>query len=216
MTNYLRQFSFLCGIALVMLGAFPVFAQESVRPSQVEKKPLQDFGEMVVSRVQNKELDLSQNFLIEVSGEITKEGKFDSQKTKYVRTEGNEKMLAVAKDAIGAFNESGVFIYLSDLDISKLNLIIEQNDSEMSAVINLEFMSANKARSMASMFNVLISAARMTDKENADIKTFLNGTKISANDKFVTIKTAVEKSVGQEIIQRNLNKEIERKAKAGR
>lgn len=214
--NRLRQIFLLCGIVLT-LAAFSVFAQED-QSAKLNKKPLQDFGAKVLSQVQNKEVDLNSNFLVEVSGELTKEGKFDLQKTKYIRSEGDEKMIAVAKSAIESINDSGIFIYLSRLEFSKINLILEQNDNEISAVIKGDTVSEQKARMTASALNVLISMGNSQVKDDDDSKVILGGTKVSANDKSVTIKTAVPKSVGQAMIQRHLNKEIERKekAKAGR
>lgn len=211
-----KQIFLLCGIVLT-LAAFPVFAQEDRSP-KINKKPLQDFGAKVLSQVQNKEVDLSENFLVEVSGEITKGGKLAPQKTQYIRSEGDEKMIAVAKSAIEAINDNGIFIYLSQLGIDKISLILEQNDNEISAVIRGDTTSANRARSIESMLNMAVSAVKENAKTDDDSRVILGGTKVSANEKSVTIKTAVEKSVGQEMIQRHLNKETERreKAKAGR
>lgn len=208
----LKQIFLLCGIVLTF-AAFPVFAQENRSP-EINKEPLQDFGAKVLSQVQNKEVDLSQNFLVEVSAELTKEGKFDLQKTKYIRSEGDEKMIAVAKEAIEAINDNGIFIYLSRLEFSKINLILEQNDNEILAVIKGDVVSEQKARMTASALNALISLGKSQIKEDDDSKIILGGMKVSANDKSVTIKNAVPKSVGQEMIQKHLNKEIERKEKA--
>ena len=50
--------------------------------------------------------------------------------------------------------------------------------------------------------------------KNEDEKILLDGVSVSGNDKFVTIKIAVEKTVAQEMIRRKLSEEINRKLKA--
>ena len=150
MINRFKNISLICGIALVMLAAFPVFAQNNV---EINRKPLSDFGkDNLDPRLQNNELVLSDNFLVEVEGELDKNGKFDLQKTKYIRTEGNEKIADAAKSAIEAVNDSGVFGYLTQLGAKKINLVFAQNDEQIYAVINSELDSPKRAKTLKSAF----------------------------------------------------------------
>lgn len=216
MKKRLKQISLFCGIALMMLAAFPVFAQENSQP-QINKKPLQDFGNVLLNRVQNKEIVLTDNFLIEVEGELTPEGKFDLRKTKYIRSEGKPEIVEVAKNAIEAINDSGIFIYLKQLDVNKLNLIVAQNDEQIYMLLRSDLISENRAKTLSSNLNMIVSIGQ-TQSRDADAKTLLEGTSVSSNGKSVMIKTAVPKAVWQNMVKRQLEKAIAEKAKtrAGR
>jgi hypothetical protein len=207
MKNHLKRISLFCGIAVIMLAAFPVFAQDK---PEINRKPLNDLNNLVIDRLQKNELVLSDNFLVEVEGELTKDGKFDPQKTKYIRTEGNEQIANVAKSAIEAVNESGMFQYLTNLGSTKLNLVFSQNDEQIYGTIKFDFVSSARAKSLVSLLNSAISIVKQKS-DNEDDKVLLNGTTVSENDKTVTIKTSVEKSVGQEMIQRKLTEELNKR-----
>lgn len=221
--NRLNQFVFLCGIVLT-LAAFPVFAQEQKPPesnsqpvSRVEltRTPLLLFADSVIDRVEKKEVVLSDNFLVEFESEFAKDGKLDPQKSKFVRIEGNGKIVDVVKNAVEAINDAGFLRYLKQFDANKINLILAQNDEQIYGTIKFDTVSPTKSKSIKSTLEMLFSMSINTNNNEND-KKLLEGTTVSAEDKFVTIKTSVPKSVGQEMIQKSLNKRIERKAKAGR
>jgi hypothetical protein len=208
MKNSLKQIALLCGIAVITLAAFPVFAQDK---PEINRKPLNDFTDLVINRLQTGQLVLSDNFLVEVEGELDKNGKFDLQKTKYIRAEGNEESVNTAKSAFEAVSDSGVFGYFTQLGAKKINLIFAQNDEQIYTVINFELDSARRAKSAKSVFDLALMMSKQTLK-NEDEKVLLNATIVSVNDKTVTIQTSVEKSVGQEMIQRKLTEELNKRS----
>ncbi len=209
MKNPLKRIALLCGIALIMLAAFPVFAQDNAK-IEINRKPLRDFTDLVIDRLQKNELVLSDNFLVEVEGELDKNGKFDLQKTKYIRAEGKEQIINAAKSAVEAVNDSGVFGYFIQLGAKKINLVFSQDDAQIDTVINFQLDSDRRAKSTKSILDLLLAASKTISK-NDDEKALLNATIISLNDKTVTIQTSVEKSVGQEMIQRKLNEELNKR-----
>jgi hypothetical protein len=206
-----RSISLLCGLALTMLAAFPVFAQTDSK-DEINKQPLRDFGAGLSDRVRKKDIDLTKNFLVEIEGELTPEGKFDLQKTKYVRAEGNTKMVNIVKSAIETISDSGIFTYLKQLDMTKINLILAQDDEQIYMSLKSDLAPENKAKTVSSSLNTYVAIGKQIVAKDADAKTLSEGTSVSLNGKSVIIKTAVPKSVGQEMIQRKLNKEIEREA----
>lgn len=208
MSNRLKQFFLLCG-AFLTLAAFPVFGQTK---AEINRQPLRDFSEFVITRLQKNEIALSDNFLVEVNGELTPDGKFDRKKTRYVRTEGKKQIVDVAKSGIEAINDSGLFMYLAQLGSNRINLIFAQTDDEIYSTIKFELDTPSKAKSAKSSFELALALSKMQLK-NEDEKTILNGATVSENDKTVTIKIAVEKSTGQEMIQRKLSEEIDKKLK---
>ena len=135
MRKFLKQISFLCGL-LLTLAAFPVFAQN--QPVELNKKPLRDFGENVSSKIKKKEIDLTKPFLIEMRGTLNQEGKFDKQKTSFVRAEGDQQMLELVKNAIEATNDSGFFAYLRQLDVEDIILNLSQDDKQFNAIFTSE------------------------------------------------------------------------------
>jgi hypothetical protein len=208
MINRLKQFFLLCG-AFLTLAAFPVFGQTK---AEINRQPLRDFSELVISRLQKNEIALSDNFLVEVSGELTADGKFDRRKTRYVRAEGRQEMVDAAKSGIEAISDSGLFMYLAQLGSNRINLIFAQTDDEIYSMIKFELDTPKKAKTAKSSFDLVLTASKLQLK-NEDEKTILDGATVSETDKTVTIKIAVEKSVGQEMIRRKLSEEINRKLK---
>jgi hypothetical protein len=208
MINRLKQFFLLCG-AFLILAAFPVFGQTK---AEINRQPLRDFSELVISRLQKNEIALSDNFLVEVSGELTTDGKFDRRKTRYVRAEGRQQMVDAAKSGIEAISDSGLFMYLAQLGSNRINLIFAQTDDEIYSMIKFELDTPKNAKTAKTSFDLVLTASKLQLK-NEDEKTILDGATVSETDKTVTIKIAVEKSVGQEMIQRKLSEEINRKLK---
>lgn len=207
--NFIQIFLF-CGVAL-MLAAFPVFAQEKSQGEiEINKKPLLELADLVIARLQKNEVTLSQPFLIEVSGELAKDGKFDRQKTRYIRAEGDEQITGVAKSAIEAVSDSGIFYYLRALDIEKFNLIFAQNDKQFYAVMKIEQDSVVRARTTKSSFDMVINIAKMSIK-GEDEKTLLSAMTVSNEDKSVSLKFDIAKPIMQEMVQRKLSEEIKKR-----
>lgn len=202
-----------CGL-LVMLAAFPVFAQERVSSENtVDKKPLRDWANFLFDKLEKSEVDLTQPFLVELDGELTEEGKFDKQKPRFVRAEGDKQMIEIAKRAIEAFNDSGMFSYLRVLEIKKFNLVYAQDDKQIYAVIKSEQVSSQRARTISSGFNGMINMAKIVIKSENE-KNLLNSAKITSKDKLCILEFALAKSAAHEIIKQEFDKEIvRRKAK---
>ena len=146
----MKKFPFFCGLFLI-LAAFPVFAQNTTAERvEINRKPLLDLTDLVIDRLQKNELVLSDNFLIEIDGELTKEGKFDRQKTRYVRVEGSEQITDIAKSAVESVNDSGYFTYLTQVESNKINLILAQDNEQIYAIIRSAFETPNRAKTFAS------------------------------------------------------------------
>ena len=157
MIDRLKQFFLLCG-AFLILAAFPVFGQTK---AGINRLPLRDFSESVITKLKKNEVTLSDNFLVEVSGELTPDGKFDRKKTRYIRAEGTEQMIDVAKGAIEAINDSGLFMYLAQLGSNRMNLILAQTDDEIYSTIKFELDTPQKAKSAKSSFDMILSLSKM-------------------------------------------------------
>lgn len=210
MKKYLKVFSLFCSLLLVFF-AFPVLAQkQAANEVEINKKPFQDFADLVIDKLQKKDIALSESFLIEINGELAADGKFDRQKTRFIRADGGEQMVNIAKSLIEAVSESGYLGYFRQLGIGKFNLIYAQNDQQVYAIMRSGGIPAEKAKTIATFLNAAINIAKHKPN-NDDEKVLLNGTNVSAQEDLLILKVVLEKSVAQEMIQRNLAEEINRR-----
>lgn len=96
----------------------PPLSSEAVTDFKPNKKPLEDFADDVLAKRAEKDgkLDLSKSFMVKMVGELDKDGKLDPKKSRYAKLkpeeQGDQEMVDVAKQAIEAINNSGMFYYL--------------------------------------------------------------------------------------------------------
>lgn len=214
MTKRLKEILLLCGIVFTF-AAFPVFGQDGPEkfskdlPNEnfsIDQTPLFDFLDKVLDRVEKKEVDPEADFLLEIEGELTKEDKFDPQKTRFVRAEGDEQMIALAENAFEAVNDSGAFFYFSLIKMRKVKMVFAQSGDQIFATASSEMASNQNARTTANVLDLLLISSEARAKD-VYAQFLLKSTRVLAEDKNVIIKTAVEKSAGQEIIKRKLTEQ---------
>lgn len=202
MKNTVKQILLLCGVVLG-LAALPAFAQEK-RSVEINKRPLQDFVALLKEQIDAGKVDLTKSFAVELEGVLTRDGKFDLKKSKYVRSEGDAQMLEIAKKAILAVNDSGYFAYLSNFGVEKVNFILAQDEKEVSAIVKSEVLSAEKAKTIASAFNLLISAGKAKDNVSEDEKVLLDRARVTSEGKNFSLNFAAPTPVVHEMIKRKL------------
>jgi hypothetical protein len=210
----------LCGI-LLTFAAFPVFAQKGTSDEvKINKQPLQDFGDYVKQKIDRNEVDLTQPFKVVAEVFLTKDGKPDMSidattkkpRSQFVLTEGDEQMVWVAKTAIEAVGNSGWLGYLKQCGAEKLKITLAQDKDNVSAEIESEYATTEKARTMASVINTLITMVEINLKQQAekfpgreDEKILLSGfKKTTASEKVTTINFALPKQIVQDLIRRNM------------
>ncbi|MCA1625083.1 MAG: hypothetical protein LC778_15040, partial [Acidobacteria bacterium] len=179
---------------------------EAVTDFRPNKKPLEDFAQEVLIKRSEKEskLDLTKSFKVEMSGVLTEDGKLDDKKSRYLKAEGDEEMVNVAKRAIESISDSGLFYYLKTLGVEKVNFTLVQDDKQMYAVITSSQKDENKAKSISSGFNTLLSIAKTTIKEE-ELKTLINSAKVEPQGKNFVLNFKIDKPVAQEMINKKLN-----------
>ena len=195
-----------CGL-LLMLAALPVLAQQNI---ELNKKPLQEFDETVKPKVDNKEIDFSKLFLVEIEGYLTNEGRLDTKKTKIIRREGDTQMDEVAVSSVLAISDSGFFAYLGNLGIEKVNIIIGQDDKQFYTNLISEVNTIGRAKTITSSINTIVQIAKIQEK-NEDTKLLLNNLRVSNDDKKVIFNCSLPATTAQEMIKRNLLKYANRK-----
>jgi len=103
-----------------------------------------------------------------------------------------------------------MFNYLLNLGIKKVNVVYAQDNDQMYIVIKSEQTSPERARAIISGVNMMVSMAKLTVKDE-DEKLLLNSAKITNQDKLCILEFALAKSVAQEIIKREFDKETSRR-----
>ncbi|MBA2619820.1 MAG: hypothetical protein H0U87_01320 [Acidobacteria bacterium] len=206
------------GGLLLTLAVFPVFAQQNQPTTDVEvnQRPFQDLFEMVKQRVDKREIDLTKSFSVEVEGTLDKSGRLGAKTAKFVKTEGDPKMAAIAKSFIEAVNDSGLFAYLKNINANKISFKIAQDDNQFYASIVSEQKTPEKLETAVSFLNAFLIMLRYADETNVkkltdDERALFKGVKVSSENNNVILNFTYQKSVIQEMINRKL-KENSKKA----
>jgi hypothetical protein len=191
----------------------PPVASDAVTAVQINKKPLEDFADVVLEKtaVQNKQkIDLTKPFTVVMDGVINKDGTFVRDKSKYVKLVGDQEMINVAKDAIEAVGNSGILGYLRNLDVEKINFTLIQDDQQITAIITSDQKSPERANTLTSGFKGLLSLASLKNLGD-DEKLLLNSAKTSSRDKQFILNFAMPKKDAHDMINRNLEKEAKKR-----
>lgn len=193
----------------------PEINSDAVTAVAINKKPFEDFSTMVLAKMAGEEKpDLTKPFMVVMQGAIKKDGTLDRnpKKTGFIKEEGDQEMIDLAKSAIEAIGDSGVFGYLRNLDIDNVNFTLVQDDEKIFAIIKSNQPTPERANTTASGFNGLIQAAFFADangikKLGDDEKLLLKNAKATSDKKNFILKFEMPKKDAQEMIQRNLEKE---------
>lgn len=182
---------------------------ESVKEVEINKKVFEDFGVKVSDKVASKEVDLKSAFTLVMEGTITADGKLDDKKSKFIKIDGDKEIINVAKDAIEAVGDSGILGYLKVRGIDKITFKLIQDEKQIYAVISSDQKTPEKANTIASGINGLLSTLIIADangwkKLDKDSKTLVNGAKITSEGKNFILNFAIPKSDAQEMINRKL------------
>jgi hypothetical protein len=198
----------------------PPVGSDAVTAVEINKKPLEDFAEEILKKTaaENKEkIDLTKNFTIVLDGTINKDGTFVKEKSRIIKKDGDEEMINVAQDALEAIGDSRLLGYLRDLNVEKIKFTLVQDDHQIYAIITSDQKTPERANSLMSGFNGLITGAFFADsagvrKLGDDEKVLLKSAKTSSKDKQLIINFAMPKKDAHDMIKRNLEKEAKKRA----
>lgn len=192
----LRRFSrslikYPAGALIVIASVFSVSAQST--DAEVNKRPLQDLAIELKADIQEKKLDLSDVFLVEMQGSLNAEGKIEKGSLTVTRREGNVALIEAVNNAILAFNESGYLVYLSKVGAKEISIFVEQDSSRFTARIVSKVESVKRARTISSALNAMLGMARMkkegpdaTEADKRDL-LLLQGTEVMSDESKVLI-----------------------------
>lgn len=187
---------------------------------EINKRPIVDLGNYVNELLEKKEVDLQSDFIINARGKLDKDGRLDPKTFRFLEAAGeNEKMVEVVKEAIEALNVAGYLQYLKELSGKDIALVLQQDDLNISAVIQSEMESETRAKTIKSALDFAISisksrkSAENADQNDKDDLVILEAAKIETEGKKVVIHFTVPKEVVHPMIQRKLAEQAAELAK---
>lgn len=186
---------------------------EPITEVELNKRPLKDLGKYVNDLLadKSKKFDLTTQFSVAAKGKLTKDGRIDPKTFKYLQAQSNDpQMVEVVQQSIEAIDASGYLKYLADLSGKDLNLLLQQDDTNITAQVQSEVESDSRAKSIKSALDLAISLVKMkktssnSDQNDKDDLELLNGASVQIEGKKILIKFAIPKATAQQLIQRKL------------
>jgi hypothetical protein len=189
---------------------------EPVKEIEINRKPFEDLGDIINAGLAKNEVDLNKPFAVILDGAITADGKLDPNKSKFVKSDGDPQMVAVAKSALEAVGNSGFLGYLKTNGIDRVNITLVQNDKEIFAMVISDQKTAEKAASTASGLNTMLQGARLLDKNglktlDPNSRVLVENSQISSEKNNFILKFTLPKEAGQAIINQTLKERAEKK-----
>lgn len=178
---------------------------------ELNKRPFVDLANNVNDLLDKNQVKLETAFVVNANGKLTKDGKLDPKSFRYLQVAStDQKMIDVVKEAIEAINDSGYLQYLKDLSGKDFSLLLQQDDLNISAVVQSEMESDKRANSIKSALTLLIDIAKSrktaqnADQNDKDDLVLLENAKVETDGKKVVIKFTVPKEIALPMIQRKL------------
>jgi hypothetical protein len=193
------------------MATLPVFAQKSEQQkseefnSRLNKKPLQDFAKSLTEKVEKSEVDISKSFSVTLESVLTKDGNFDPKQSRFTKSEGDAKMIVVAKEAIESLGYTNIFVYFAEMGVKKLKINFAQDEKEISFIVDSELPIPERVRTISSAFNGLLSIAKMNVKEE-EVKFLLNNSRVMPQDKNFIFSMVLPKEMAHQLLKIELQK----------
>ena len=187
-------------------------------PSQydINKRPFVDLADEINILLDRRLVKLESGFQVAAKGKLNDAGKFQSFEWAPTNRFDDPRMAEVLKRTIEALNDSGYLQYLKDLSGKDFNLLLQQDEVNITAVVQSEMENENRAKSISSGLNILIDAIRArksgenADQNDKDDLLLLQNATVLTEGKKLQIRFMVPKDVALPMIQRKL---AEQKAK---
>lgn len=197
--------------------ATPEPKSDSVAEVEINKRPIKDLGIFVndLLKDEKNKFSLETEFTAEARGKLTKDGKLDPKSYKIVAKSADPKMVEVVEQSIEAINDAGYLQYLKDLSGKDLNLLLKQDTAGITAVVQSELESSNRANTLKGLLNLAIRFAKekKTDPNDKDDLALLNGATVESDGKKLIIKFNIPNPQAQEMIKRKLLEQAAEKDK---
>jgi len=156
---FLTTLGVFVGLVVILTARVTAGQPGRFQELEVNKRPLRDLAVSIKDIIRSKRLDLTAPFNVEIKFVLREDGTIDPSSTQFGRFEGPESSIAIVKDAIYAFSETGYFKYLRELSSREVVVGLKQDDKEFVASISCALENESRAKSLTSWFNILLSTA---------------------------------------------------------
>ena len=193
----------------------------------INRKPFSDLALVLIQRASQNQLNLSIPFLVQASGKLNPDGKLEKKTFKYIKAESPDpQMIKDVQAGIEAFNDSGFLQNLSMLSGRTLDLTLQQDETNISAMVQSEVESETRATTLVTLMAQFVQGAinkktndivelekandpaKATELQNdRDDLELLKNLKVGQNGKRIVINFGVPKEFGLGLIKRKLDEQ---------
>ena len=187
-----------------------------VRPSEneINTRPLKDWLARADNLRNRGELDLTAAVEITIAAKLSPECKLIDANV--VQKTGDARLVDVAKEMVGAIGDSGMLSFLRDpkkvkdpkvlnCDPMPLQLTIKLDQTEISAKVETEADTPQRATEMASGYNGLLTVGQFA-RRGKDEEVLYRNTKVTSEDKKILVNFSMPRQTASEMLKKQLTK----------
>ncbi len=187
-----------------------------VRPSEneINTRPLKDWLARADSLRNKGELDLTAAVEITIAATLSPECKLIDASV--VQKTGDARLVDVAKEMVGAIGDSGMLSFLRDpkkvkdpkvfnCDAMPLQLTIKLDQTDISAKVETEADTPQRATEMASGYNGLLLVGQFA-RRGKDEEVLYRNTKVTSEDKKILVNFSMPRQTASEMLKKQLPK----------
>jgi hypothetical protein len=187
-----------------------------VRPNEneINTRPLKDWLARADEMRHKGQLDLTSAIEITIAAKLSPQCKLTDATV--IQKTGDARLTDVAKEMVGAIGDSGMLSFLRDpkkvkdpnvfnCDEMPLQLTIKLDQTEISARVETEADSPQRATEMASGYNGLLTLGQFA-RRGKDEEVLYRNTKVTSEGKQIQVNFSMPRQTASEMLKKQLTK----------
>jgi hypothetical protein len=170
----------------------------------INRQPIKDLTSYANDLNSKGRLDLTKDFEVGIQAELDSNGKLKNPIVK--QKSGDPNLTALATRAIGAINESGLLVYLKDVNDGKptnVTFVVSQDKDSLIGRVETELGSEDVARQQAKAFSLLLALGqRARAGKNEEI--LLKATKATTEGRKLVFNFSMSRQAAGDLIKKQL------------
>lgn len=179
---------------------------------EINKRPLTDWLKKANEKKEKKELDLSKVVELKIEAQLNKDCKLTDPAV--AQKSGDERLLSLAKELAGAISDSNMLSFLKDPEKHKgenpmpcetvpLSLTIKLDEGEVTAQVELQSDSPERATQLARAYNGLLFLGQMA-KQGKDEELIYKHTKVLTEGRQILVRFRMPRQTAGEMLTKQL------------